>query len=69
MNQPDTETIDQRGLPTNQCFNCGGEWFKVLVHFEDYEIAQYMVEATCAFCDSELTAPTPIDAPDYEKEI
>lgn len=68
MTEKNEETIDQRGIPTNQCFNCGSEWFQVLVHFEDYEIAQYMVEAKCALCDSELTAPTPIDAPNYESE-
>lgn len=69
MSLNNDETIDQTGIPTNQCFNCGGEWFKVYVRFQDYEIAQYLLEATCAFCDSELTAPTPIDAPDYEREI
>jgi hypothetical protein len=61
-----TSEIDQRGIPTHQCFNCGGEWFKVYCRFEDYEIAQYIIEATCVGCDSDVTAPTLVDSPTFE---
>lgn len=59
--------IDQRGIPTHECINCGGDWFNIIARFEDYEIAMYMVEATCVNCGSELDAPTLVDSPFYQK--
>ncbi len=60
--------INQRGIPTHQCINCGGEWFKVLCRFEDYEIAQYIVEASCGDCGAEVDAPTLPDHPFWDVE-
>lgn len=34
--------------------------------FEDYELAGYQLDAECAECGSPLTAPCPVDRPEYE---
>jgi hypothetical protein len=60
--------INQRGIPSHQCINCGGEWFRVLCRFEDYEIAQYIVEAFCEECGAEVDAPTLPDHPYWDPE-
>lgn len=56
--------LDQRGIPTNECLHCGSNVFTIKAVFEDYEIAGYYLDATCAICDSPLTAPCPVDRPD-----
>ena len=55
------EALDQRGIPTNQCLHCGSNVFAIKAAFEDYEIVGYYLDATCAMCDSPLTAPCPVD--------
>lgn len=67
MSEP-LNTIDQTGIPTHECFNCGSNLFKIIATFENYEIAMYLIEAQCAMCDSELTAPTLPDHPFWNKE-
>ena len=65
---PKLDTIDQTGIPTHECFNCGSNLFNIVATFENYEIAMYMCEATCAMCNSELTAPTLPDHPFWNAE-
>jgi hypothetical protein len=45
---------------------CGSDLWKVIVHFEDYEIATYMLDMECVYCGTRAKAPTPIDHPDYK---
>lgn len=59
-----TATLDQRGLPTNECLACGSNVFTIRAVFDDYEIAGYYLDAECAECGSPLTAPCPVDRPD-----
>jgi len=40
---------------------CGSMLWNVQAMFEDGEISLYMLDMTCALCDSMATAPTPID--------
>jgi len=54
--------LDCRGIPTRVCVSCGSDIFTVQVQFdEDYEIASYLLNCKCAYCDTKLTAPTPLD--------
>lgn len=54
--------LDARGIPTRVCLNCGGDLFTVQVSFdEDYEITGYLLNCECAYCQTKLTAPTPLD--------
>lgn len=60
--------IDARGIPTCECPSCGSNTFKIVAMFdpEDYEISMYALDAECATCGSMVTAPTPLDHPEYE---
>jgi hypothetical protein len=62
------ETIDQVGIPTNECFNCGSNTFTIQATFENYELQMYWLEGTCSICDSPVTVPTPIDHPKWDPE-
>lgn len=57
-----------RGIPTSACPLCGDKWLLVPVQFDDesYEIAGYGTDASCYSCGVAVTAPTPLDHPDYE---
>lgn len=64
-----SEGIDQRGIPTHECLNCGSNMFKITATFENYEVAMYWDEAECAMCDSPLTVPTLPDHPNWDAEL
>lgn len=62
----DNPQIDQTGIPSAECINCGSSWFRIYATFDpdDYEVAAYLIDnAQCAICDAEVTVPTPIDLP------
>jgi hypothetical protein len=63
-----SDQIDQLGIPTHECFNCGSNMFNIVATFENYEVAMYMDEGTCALCDSPVTLPTLLDHPYWNKE-
>lgn len=50
------------GMVTHQCF-CGGVTFKVLVTFQNYEIATYSTDMYCEGCGSRHRSPTLVDKP------
>lgn len=56
--------MDQRGIPTAVCLECGSNIFHILATFDQktYELDAYLLDARCANCESPLTAPTPLDA-------
>ena len=56
--------IDQRGIPTHECLNCGSNIFNIRAVFEDYTIVTWFLEGTCAECGSPVTVPCPVDDPD-----
>ena len=58
---------DQRGIPSNECLDCGSNWQVVRVKFMDYEIVQWATDSFCANCGAPMTTPTPIDHPEYVK--
>ena len=60
--------IDTRGIPSNECINCGSNMFKIVAGFDDYNISFWFTEAECANCGSPLTAPCPVDDPEYDPE-
>ena len=62
------EKVDARGIPTTECPSCNSNIFKLVAMFDpdDYEVLMYMLDAECAICGSLITAPTPLDHPDYE---
>ncbi|MDA3022414.1 MAG: hypothetical protein O2943_07130 [Actinomycetota bacterium] len=55
--------IDQRGVPTHACLNCGCNVFNIQATFADYDISAWFLDATCSCCGSPLTAPCPADDP------
>lgn len=59
----DTSHINTRGIPTHQCLNCGGNQFRVMAAFEDYDIAMWGLDGECFVCDSPVTVPCPVDDP------
>lgn len=56
--------IDTRGIPSHACLNCGGELFKVLATFEDYDIATWSTDGYCVACGAAVTVPCPVDNPE-----
>lgn len=44
---------------------CGGNLWRLVVSFEDYEIATYSTDMECLECGTRAKAPTPIDKPGY----
>lgn len=62
----DESFLDARGIPTRECPNCESDIFIVKVVFDEgYEISGYLLDAQCSFCGTLVTAPTPLDLPDY----
>ena len=47
---------------THQCI-CGSPQFKIVVSFEEYEIATYSLEMYCVECGLSYKTPTPLDNP------
>lgn len=45
---------------------CGSNLFRLVVSFDDYEIATYSTDMECIECGTRAKAPTPIDKPGYE---
>lgn len=58
--------MDLSGIIMHECL-CGSDMWRVVVTFQNYEIASYMLDMECVHCGTRATAPTPIDAPDYEE--
>jgi hypothetical protein len=54
------------GMVTHVC-PCGSDTWKVLVSFDDYEIATYSLDMYCASCGNKARAPTLLDDPNYEE--
>jgi hypothetical protein len=59
-------SFDMSGIILHECV-CGSDMWKVVVTFEDYEIAGYLLDMECFHCGTRATAPTPIDHPEYEE--
>lgn len=64
----DPDFIDQRGMVTHNCFNCGSNIFNIQVTFDDYELGLMFPEGTCTGCDSIVTLPAPWDHPNWDEE-
>jgi hypothetical protein len=64
--KPKTETapLDLSGMILHEC-PCGANLWRLLVTFDDYEIATYFTEMECAVCGTYATAPTPVDRPEW----
>lgn len=61
------EGFDLSDTITHVC-PCGSELWRVVVTFEDYEIATYFTDMECIECGTRAKAPTPIDKPGYTRE-
>jgi len=61
--------MSMRGIPTAACPMCGDKWLLVPVQFDDdtYEISAWGTDAVCYSCGITVTAPTPLDHPDYNE--
>ena len=59
--------IDQLGLPSNECINCGSNVQVVRAIFQDYELVMWFTDSFCGTCGSPMTTPTPVDHPEYVK--
>lgn len=58
-------TIDQRGIPSNECINCGSNIQVIRAIFANYELIMWFLDSFCANCGSPMTTPTPVDNPEY----
>lgn len=47
---------------------CGSNMWRLIVSFEDYEIASYATDMECLECGTRAKAPTPIDKPGYKPD-
>lgn len=47
---------------------CGSNMWRLIVTFDDYEIASYALDMECFECGTRAKAPTPIDKPGYTPE-
>jgi hypothetical protein len=59
---------DYRGIPTPMCPNCGSNWFKMAVMYDEvsYLPSVYGLEdAECYKCGSLITPATPLDRAPY----
>ena len=66
MSKKDSGKLDARGIATNECPTCANRLFTVQVSFDDdYNVGQYFLDAECAMCGTLVTAPTPLDHPEY----
>lgn len=57
--------LDLRGVPANACPACGSRVLVVRALFDNYDIAAWFTDASCAECHTLLTAPCPPDRPDH----
>ena len=60
--------IDQRGVPSNECINCGSNIQVIRAIFSDYELVMWFLDSFCNQCGSPMTAPTPIDHPEWDPD-
>lgn len=53
--------LDARGIPTNACPNCGGNWFNMKVAMSDGEVVSFLFDASCIGCGTMVTIACPLD--------
>lgn len=62
--KPDyTGTMEYANEVCQECPKCGSNLWLLKVSFDDYVIAQYLLDMECAICGSFATAPCPLDRP------
>lgn len=64
----DPNSIDQSGIVTHTCFNCGSNIFKIRVTFDDYEIGLMWPDGECVMCHSTVSVPVPWQHPNWDEE-
>jgi hypothetical protein len=58
--------LDVRGLPTTECPSCDSNLITAQISFDDdYNVQGYLLNGKCAFCDTLVTLPTPLDHVEY----
>lgn len=61
---PEPYGADLRALgPVHAC-TCGCTMFNIMASFEDYDIAWWHLDGTCASCGNLVCIPCPVDNPD-----
>lgn len=61
---PEPYGADLRALgPVHAC-TCGCTMFNIMASFEDYDIAWWHLDGTCANCGNLVTIPCPVDNPE-----
>lgn len=64
----DPTSIDQSGIMTHTCFNCGSNIFRIRVTFDDYEIGLMWPDGECIMCHSVVSVPVPWEHPNWDSE-
>lgn len=58
---PPITAADLRSLGPIHVCSCGCSVFSIFAQFEDYEIAWWALDATCANCGNLVRIPCPVD--------
>jgi hypothetical protein len=62
--KPDyTGTMEYADQICHECPNCESSLWNIKASFQDYELAQYLLDMECSVCGSYAKAPTPLDRP------
>ena len=61
---PEPFGADLRALGPIHACTCGCTMFNIMAAFEDYDIAWWHLDGTCANCGNLVTIPCPVDNPD-----
>ena len=60
--------IDARGMPTNTCPKCGGNWFNMKVAMQEGEVVSFLFDATCIYDGTLVTIACPVDLEERNDE-
>lgn len=61
------EGLDMSDTIMHTCV-CGSALWKVVVSFDNYEVAAYATDMECLECGTRALTPTPVDKPGYYRD-
>ena len=61
--------IDQRGIPSSECLNCGDNIQVIRAIFDEGDLVDWFSDSFCASCGSPMTAPHPLQDEETDDEF